>query len=242
MSAKNLILSCFATVCVESWEKPTRTRSIAIQQSAAAFPSQENGRSRFPRRRPHATRNPSSRAVDRLVKVRSRLSLKTVRAERNPFGTYIREYVFASWSPKRFLVKEEVRGRERDLPRPLRERLLLGDPILRQSTLVLLGVTAHVLSLAAPERSRLLRHALPSLPYLRCNLFPGINAPRDIPRRLSRGASPASETYRGAPSCAPTMSVSCGSKAWCRVVDSSRGGTGQERDRVFSLARVKFVC
>lgn len=42
-----------------------------------------------------------------------------------------------------------------------------------------------------PKRSQLLRHALPSLPYLRCNLFPGINAAEIF----CRFGSPWNETY-----------------------------------------------
>jgi len=42
-------------------------------------------------------------------------------------------------------------------------------------------VSRRALSPRRAKRSQLLRHALPSLPYLRCNLFPGINAPGIFP-------------------------------------------------------------
>lgn len=109
---------------------------------------------------------------------------RTVHSKRRYiYIVYIYMYVYTRSCPRRepeaVPCQEEAWRRERDLPwRGCGPRTsALGDPILHQSTLVLLGVTVRALSSRrAEQRSRLLRHALPSLPYLRCNLFPGINA------------------------------------------------------------------
>ncbi|OAD60269.1 hypothetical protein WN48_06119 [Eufriesea mexicana] len=81
-----------------------------------------------------------------------------------------RVYVARASAP----CQEEVSRRERDLPWPVgaAPRTPWGPystPIESRSS------WCHV-AFSPPKRSQLLRHALPSLPYLRCNLFPGINA------------------------------------------------------------------
>lgn len=120
----------------------------------------------------------------------------------------IYEIVSASWARSGPLSGREVWRRERDLPWPLREEPpvspgsspgFYSTPIDSRSSWChgALSRRAAAAAADAEERSQLLCHALPSLPYLRCNLFPGINAPGEIfPGCLSRIFFPERETYR----------------------------------------------
>lgn len=121
------------------------------------------------------------------------------RAERKPIRNvgYIRDRVRVV-SPKRSLVRKRgLEARKRFTVASARGASglsgLFSGILFYANRLSFFLVSRRALSrhAAAEERSQLLRHALPSLPYLRCNLFPGINAPGEIfPGCLSRISLP----------------------------------------------------
>lgn len=111
-------------------------------------------------------------------------------------------------SLKRSLVRKRSGG-EKEIYRGLcgLRAALLGT-LFYANRLSFFLVSRCALSPRRRKRSQLLRHALPSLPYLRCNLFPGINAPGIFPA--------ATDLARARDiSCAPAADKrSLRSKAW----------------------------